>query len=175
MRWIARRVMNGLMGAFVGAGVAVDEQGRLCLPDGLTPQRVHRFIEHCTQQRYAHPRAAMHALFRQVGVEPRAVGLLNDIVHEGGDVDLAAVARHGPRLVGALPQLLEIPERFRAFLVDDLAIAEPGTASLENTVASARRRAAERLGCPADWDALLDRGDGIAAIAEPWRARTATA
>jgi len=175
MRSIARRVLNVLMNAFVGTGITLDDQGRLCLPDGLTPARVHRFIEHCTQQRYAHPRAAIHALFRDVGVAPGAVGLLDEIIHEGGDVDLAAVARHGPRLLAALPEFLEIPERFRDFLVGDLAIADIGSATLEQTVASARRRAAERLGCRADWDALLERGDGIADLAEPWRARLAAA
>lgn len=168
-------MLNALMAAFGDTGVHVDDEGRLCLPDGLTPDRVHRFIEHCTQQRYAHPRAAMHALLGRVGVEPAAVGLLNEVVHEGGDVDLTAVARHGPRLVAALPQLLEIPARFRDFLVEDLAIADPASATLETTVASARERAAEQLGCRADWDALLDCGDAIAALAGPWRSRVAAA
>jgi hypothetical protein len=173
MRWIARRVMNVVMSSFVDTGVRVDEAGRLCLPDGLTPARVHRFIEHCTQRRYANPRDAMHALFRTVGVPPRAVHLLNEIVHEQGDLDLGAVARHGPGLTAALPQLLEIPERFRAFLVDGLGIADPDSPNLEAAVASARRRAADRLGCAPEWDALLEHGDGIADLARPWRAAAA--
>jgi hypothetical protein len=175
VRWIARRVLNVLMSSFVDTGVTVDDRGRLCLPDGLTPPRVHRFIEHCTQQRFASPRDAMHALFQRVGVSSRAIALLNEIIHEGGDVDLGAVARHGPSLTAALPQFLEIPERFRDFLVDDLAIADPESPTLEKTVASARECAADRLGCAAEWDALLEHGDGIAAIAGPWRTRYAAA
>jgi len=175
MRWIARRVLNAVMTSFVDTGVTIDEAGRLCLPDGLTPDRVHRFIEHCTRERYPHPRAALHALFRRVGVPPRAVGLLDEIVHDQGDLDLGAIARHGPRLTAALPQLLEIPERFRAFLVEDLALADPASPSLEAAVASARRRAADRLDCAPEWDALLARGDGIAEIARPWRVGLAAA
>jgi hypothetical protein len=175
MRWIARRVMNAVMSSFVDTGVSIDEAGRLCLPDGLTPTRVHRFIEHCTQQRYDHPREAMHALFRKVGVPPRAVHLLNEIVHEQGDLDLGAVARHGAGLTAALPHLLEIPERFREFLVEGLAIADPESPSLEAAVASARRRAADRLGCEPEWDALLAHGDGIADLARPWRTAAAAA
>ena len=67
----------------------------------------------------------------------------------------------------------EIPDRFRDFLVDDLAIAEPSSETFEKTVASARERAADRLGCRADWDAILRHGDGIAAIARPWRSALA--
>jgi hypothetical protein len=175
MRWIARRVTNVLMNGFVDTGVSLDDEGRLCLPDGLTPARVHRFIEHCTQQRYANPREAMHSLFLEVGVAAHAVGLLNEIIHEAGDLDLGAVARHGAPLMAALPQFLEIPERFRDFLVDDLAIADPACTTLEKTVASARLHAARRLGCRAEWDVLLAHGEGLAAIAGPWRALRAAA
>jgi len=39
MRWITQRVMNILMSTFVDTGVTIDDAGRLCLPDGLTPRR----------------------------------------------------------------------------------------------------------------------------------------
>jgi len=175
MRWIARRVMNVAMGAFVGTGISVDDDGRLCLPDGLDPDRVQRFIQMCTLETYPHPRAAMHDLFGKVGVRKRIVDLLNEIIHEHGDVDLSAAARHGARLTAALPQFQEIPERFRTFLIEDLAIAEPGSADLTAAVVSARLRAAEQLGCAAEWDAILAHPEQIAAFAAPWRAALASA
>jgi len=169
MRWIACRMMNLLMGAFVGTGISIDEEGRLCLPDGLTPHRVHRFVELCTQDRYPHARAAMHDLLRRVGVKPRVVEMLNQVIHEHGDVDLGAVARHGPGLTAALPQLQQIPKRFQAFLVEDLAVADATAATLETAVASARHNAAERFGCAATWDAILEQDEAVAELAAPWR------
>ena len=170
MQWIARRVMNVLMGAFVGTGLGIDEDGRLCLPDGLGPEHVKRFIELCTLERYPHPRAAMHDLFSKVGVAPDLVDLLDRIIREDGDLDLGAVTRHGVALTAALPRFQQIPERFRAFLVDDLAIAEPQAGGLEKAVASARHEASRRLGCAADWDAILRHPEAIGRLAAPWRA-----
>jgi hypothetical protein len=86
-------------------------------------------------------------------------------------VDLAAVARHGPALAAALPRLRRVPERFQSFLVDELRIADPACDTLEKAAASTRERAAARLGCPADWDAILARPADVAEITRPWRER----
>lgn len=173
MRWFARRMMNTIMGAFVGAGIDVDEDGRLCLPDGLSPDRVWRFVDLITDEAHDSPRAALHTLFRRVGVEGRTIALLEQVLHEDGDVDLAGGARHAPALMAALPRLQAIPERFRAFLVDDLALADPESDDLEQAAASTRLAAARAIGCDADWDAILARPEAVSELARPWRERVA--
>jgi hypothetical protein len=173
MRWIARRVMNVMMEAFVGSGLGIDEAGRLCLPDGLSPTRVWRFVDLLTAERHASPREAMHTLLRRVGVEPRTLALLEKILHEDGDVDLTAVARHAPSLSAALPRLQAVPGHLREFLVHDLALADPASDSFEKAAASTRLAAASRLGCTADWDAILEHPEGVSELARPWRERLA--
>jgi hypothetical protein len=164
-------MVGRFMGALVAQGVSIDGDGRLCLPDGLTPKRVQRFIELCTGERYDCPRAAMHHLFGLVGVGPKALAILNEIVHEGGDVDLAAAAHHWKGVAAALPALHQIPARFRDFLVKDLGLAKTRSASLEAAVVSTRHEVAARVGCKADWDAILARSSEVSALAAPWRRR----
>ena len=73
---------------------------------------------------------------------------------------------------GAVPRLLEIPGQIQSFLVDGLGLADPGCASLQEAVVSTRRRAAERIGCDASWDAILDRTAEVAEISRAWREGT---
>lgn len=169
MNRLVTKIASRAMGVFVAHGVRIDDDGRLCFPDGLTPARVHRFIELCTGAYYDCPRAAMHDLFLRVGVSPKAVGVLDRIVDEGGDVDLGAVAHHWRAVLTALPALHQIPTRFRDFLVVDLELASPQCANLEAAVVSARENATASLGCAATWDAILEQQDGVSALAAPWR------
>ncbi len=171
MNRIVNKIASRALGVFVAHGVHIDAEGRLCFPDGLTPERVKRFIELCVDARYDSPRAAMHDLFLRVGVSAKAVGVLERILAESGDVDLGAVARHWRAVLAALPALHQIPTRFREFLVADLEIASPESGNLESAVVSARETATARLGCEATWDAILEHPDGVAALAAPWRAR----
>jgi hypothetical protein len=113
----------------------------------------------------------MHHLFGLVGVAPKALAVLNEIVREGGDVDLATAAHHWKGVAAALPALHQIPVRFRDFLVKDLGLAKPRSASLEAAVASTRSEVARRVGCRADWDAILARPAEVSALAAPWRER----
>lgn len=166
---ILNRLVGKAMGTFVAHGVSIDDAGRLCLPDGLTPDRVKRFIELCVGHTYANPRDAMHDLFGRVGVSPKAVAMLNDVVHEDGDLDMSAVAHHWRSMAGALGSFQEIPSRFRDFLVNDLGLADPSSRSLEDAVVSTRRNAASRLGCEPDWDRILELPDGITALSAAWR------
>jgi hypothetical protein len=175
MNRIVRNVANRIMGAFVGAGVGLDHDGRLHLPDGLSADRVHLFIEVCTDERYESPREAMRSLFTQIGVPMKAVKLLDRIIDEHGDVDLARATRSGSALLAALPHFHRIPGLFRDFLVDDLAIASRDCESLAEAVASTRVAAAERVGCEPTWDAILEHADELSALAHPWRERVAAA
>ena len=169
---LLNRLIGKVMGTFVAQGVSIDDDGRLCLPDGLTPDRVHRFIELCVGREFGCPRDAMHDLFGRVGVGPKALAVLNQIVHENGDVDMTAVARHWRDAAGAVPAFHEIPTRFRAFLVDDLALADAASATLEEAVTSTRRNAAARLDCEADWDEILSRPNEVSDLAAEWRGRS---
>ena len=72
---LLNRLIGKVMGTFVAQGVSIDDEGRLCLPDGLTPDRVHRFIELCVDAEFACPRDAMHHLFARVGVGEKAEDL----------------------------------------------------------------------------------------------------
>jgi hypothetical protein len=175
MNKIIHRVINKVMAAFVGSGISISEQGELCLPDGLCPNRVHRFIELCTNERFASPREAMHALFTRLRVSPRAVGLLDEIIDSKGDLEFGAIARHTGGLMRALPEFKQIPLRFRDFLVDDLGLASNTCEHLDEAVASAREAAAARVGCEATWDAILENSAAISALAHPWRERVAAA
>lgn len=169
MNRILQRAVNKVMGAFVDSGVTIDERGQLCLPDGLCPNRVHRFIELCMDERFACPRDAMHALFSRQGVSPRVVGLLGEIIDARGDVELGEAVKHAGALMAALPEFKQIPSRFRDFLVDDLALASPDCTSLEEAVTSARIAAAKKVGCDPTWDAILDNGHAFEDIARGWR------
>jgi len=171
MRWMTRRALNVLVRSVVGAGIAVDHEGRLCLPDGLTPARAWRLIDLLLGESHASPRAALHALFARLGVEPRTTELLEEILREGGDVDLAAAARRAPAVTAALPSLKRIPERFRAFLVDELGVADPGARDLEQATVSTREEAARRIGCAPEWDTILSHPEQVSALAAPWRER----
>jgi hypothetical protein len=173
MSRLLNRLAGSAMSAFVADGVGLDDDGRILLPDGLTAPRVHRFIELCVDASYDNPRDAIHDLFRRVGVSSRAIRLLNDIIHEGGGVDMAAGARQWRRVTGSLRELHEIPGRFRSFLVDDLELADPDSATLELAVASTRRNAAQKLGCKPDWDAILACGGGVSELTAGWRDREA--
>lgn len=169
---LLNRLVGRVMGRFVAQGVSIDDDGRLCLPDGLTPDRVQRFIELCVGTEFACPRDAMHDLFGRVGVSPRVLAILNRIVHEDGDVDMSAIAHHWREAAGAVSGFHEIPTRFRNFLVHDLELADPASPSLEDAVSSTRRNAARRLGCRPDWDQILDLPEGVSDLAADWRRRS---
>ncbi len=175
MNIVVRKVVNKVMGAFVGAGIGLDDDGRLELPDGLDAVRVHRFIEICTGDRFDSPREAMHALFVQIGVPVKAVGLLNRIIDDDGDVDFTHATRHGPALLAVLHDLQQIPVKFRDFLVDDLALASPECATLAEAVASTRVAAAEQVGCDSTWEAILGHPEVLSDLSRPWRERMAAA
>ena len=175
MNRLVRNIANKVMGAFVGAGVSLGDDGALELPDGLCPDRVHRFIEAVTAERFDSPRAAMHALFSQIGVSASAVGLLDRIIDEHGDVDFARATRQGPKMLAAIPEFQRIPGLFRDFLVEDLALASSDCTTLAEAVTSARVNAAAQLGCTADWDVLLEQGAVLGEFARPWRERHAAA
>lgn len=166
---IVRRLVSKAVEQFAGSGVGVDAEGRICLPDGLDADRAHRFIELCVGRSYENPKAALRDLFEKVGVAPAAVAALGDILGERGNLDMAAIARSALQLGVTLPRFLEIPARFRIFLVEGLALADPAGRTLEEAIVSARIRAAERLGCEACWDAILSRPDGVSELAGSWR------
>ncbi len=169
---LVNKLIGKAMGTFVAQGVSIDDEGRLCLPDGLTPDRVQRFIELCVGREYECPRDAMHDLFGRVGVSPRVVAILNEIVHEHGDIDLAAIAHHWRTAASAVPRFHEIPTRFQNFLVHDLGLADPSSRSLEDAVSSTRRNAAIQLGCEPDWDQILDLPEGVSDLTAEWRRRS---
>lgn len=172
---ILNRMISKGMGAFVAHGVSIDDDGRLCLPDGLTPRRVHRFIELTLDRSYACPRDAMHDLYGHVGVPESTIRALNGIVGEQGDLDMGAIARHWTSLAGELPHFHAIPTRFQDFLVKDLAMADPDSRSLGAAVESTRRNMAERVGCAPTWDEILEHPVEVAAIAASWRERAGLA
>jgi hypothetical protein len=165
--------MSRTLKQFSGSGVEIDADGRLCLPDGLDPDRVHRFIELCMARGYESPKSAMHALFEQVGVSPSAIALLNEILGDSGSLDWIAIGRSPLKLSATLPRFLEIPTRFRSFLVDGLGLADPSGRTLEEAVVSARYRTAMELGCERCWDAILARPAALTALTRQWRAQAA--
>ena len=172
MSGMVRRLVSKTLQQFAGSGVGIDHDGRICLPDGLDADRVHRFIELCLAEVYENPKQAMSELFARVGVAPAAVSALGDILGDRGDLDIAAIGRSPLKLGATLPRFLEIPGRFRSFLVDGLALADPSATTLEEAVISARVRAAQRLGCEPCWDAILSCPNGVTELAGPWRAQT---
>lgn len=175
MNRLVRNLANRIMGAFVGSGVGLDDDGSLHLPDGLTAPRVHRFIEVCMGRDYASPREAMHSLFAQIGVPMKAVAVLDRVIDDGGNVDLARATRAGSAVLAALPELHRIPGLFRDFLVVDLALAPSDCADLEAAVVATRVAAAHRVGCDPTWEAILEHADVLGEIARPWRERVVAA
>ena len=126
-------------------------------------------------ERFESPREAMHALFSRLGVSPRAIDLLNQIIDSNGDVEFGAAATHGPALMAALPEFKQIPARFQHFLVHDLGLASQSCETLEQAVASARVAAAEHVECNPTWDAILDHAAQLSELARPWRESVAGA
>jgi hypothetical protein len=173
MNGIARRLMSKTLAQFAGSGVGIDEDGRLCLPDGLNADRVHRFIELCVGCSYESPKAAMHDLFHRVGVAPAALVALDEILGEHGELDWAAIGRSPLKLSVTLPRFLEIPMCFRGFLVDGLGLADPSGRTLEEAVVSTRKRAAAHLGCEPKWDAILARPEAVMQLTSGWRRQAA--
>lgn len=173
MSRLLQRLMSKTVEQFAGSGVGVDDDGRIFLPDGLDTGRMHRFIELVSARSYASPKAALHDLFARVGVAEAAIKSLNEILGEQGELDWASIARHPFRLSVALPRFLEIPGRFRRFLVEDLALADADGETLEDAVVSSRLRAAKLLGCEPTWDAILSDSDGVGELARDWRASLA--
>ena len=138
--------------------------------NGIDADRVHRFIELVVGCSYESPKAALRALFEKVGVAPAALSALGDILGERGNLDMAAISRSPLRLSATLPRFLEIPARFRTFLVEGLALADPEATTLEDAVVSTRLRVAERLGCDPCWDVILSHQGEVTALARDWRA-----
>ena len=172
MNEAVRRLVSKVVEKFAGSGVSVDQTGRLCLPDGLDTDRMHRFIELCLDESLPNPKAALNALFERVGIARVALAALDQIVGEQGDIDFQAIAHSPLKLSLAVPRLLEIPPRFRSFLMDDLALADPSCVTLEDAVVSTRERAAAKIGCEASWDEILTHPAEIHDIARPWRERS---
>lgn len=168
-----KRLVSKALEQFAGSGVGIDDDGRLCLPDGLDPSRTHRFIELVMARGYESPKAAMHDLFRRVGVAPSAISALEELLGDEGHLDLSVIG-HSPVLIGrTLPRFLDIPVRFRLFLIEGLGLADPDGKTLEDAVVSARERAAARLGCEPCWDAILSHPREVGELARPWRASVA--
>jgi hypothetical protein len=165
--------MSKTVEQFAGSGVGVDDDGRIFLPDGLDTGRMHRFIELVSARRFASPKAALHDLFARVGVADAAIEALNEILGDGGELNWTGIGRHPFKLSLALPRFVEIPGRFRKFLIEDLALADPDGETLEDAVVSARLRAAELLGCEPSWDAILSQSEGVSELASDWRASLA--
>lgn len=152
-----------------GSGVSIDSAGRLAYPDGLNPDRVHRFIELVLAERFASPKVAIEALFEVVGVPERAIEALDEVLTEDGALKLSAIGRHPIHLAAALPSARQIPECFRRFLIDGLGFADERDATLEQAAIASRRGAANALGCEASWDAILAQGDAVGELARRWR------
>jgi hypothetical protein len=172
MNEVVRRLVSKVVEKFAGSGVGIDDTGRLCLPDGLDTDRMHRFIELCLDESLDTPKAALDALFERVGIARVALAALDQIVGDQGDVDFQAIAHNPLKLSMAVPRLLEIPVRFQRFLIDDLGLADPTCVTLEEAVVSTREQAAERIGCKASWDEILTHPAEIDAIARSWRERS---
>lgn len=173
MSGIVRRLISKAVEQFAGSGVTVDDDGRICLPDGLDADRAHRFIELCAGRSYESPKAALHDLFQKVGVAPSAVSALNEILGDHGHIDLAAIGRSPVKLAALLPRFLEIPAHFRNFLVEGLALADASGRTLEDAVVSARLNAAAELECEPCWDAILSRPEQVRQLTSQWRRRAA--
>ncbi len=171
MNEVVRRLVSKVVEKFAGSGVGIDRTGRLCLPDGLDTDRMHRFIELCLDQKIDSPKAALNALFERVGISRVALMALDQIVGDHGDIDFQVIARNPLKLSLAVPRLLEIPVRFRGFLIEDLGLADADCVTLEEAVVSTRKRAADRIGCPPSWDEILAHPAEVEAIARAWRER----
>ena len=169
MNEVVRRLISKVVEKFAGSGVEVDRAGRLCLPDGLDTDRMQRFIELCLGEKLDNPKAALNELFERVGIAPSALTALDQIVGDRGQLDFQAIARNPVRLSMAVPRFLEIPVRFRKFLIEDLELADPGCATLEDAVVSTRHRAAAKIGCAASWDEILARPADVEALTRSWR------
>jgi hypothetical protein len=173
MNAITRRLISKTMEQVAGSGVGIDADGRLCFPDGLDPEHVHRFIELVMDDEFASPKAAMEALFERVGVPKPAIDSLGEVLTTEGSLHLSAIGRHPIRLAASLPSVRQIPEAFRRFLVDGLGFASETDQTLQEAVISTRVGAARALGCKASWDAILGEGARVSEFGKGWREKTA--
>jgi hypothetical protein len=172
MNEVVRRMISKVVEKFAGSGVEIDQAGRLCLPDGLDTDRMHRFVELCLDERLENPKAALNELFARVGIAPAALVVLDQIVGDQGELDLHAIARNPVKLSVAVPRFLEIPVRFRSFLIDDLRLADASCITLEDAVISTRHRAASLIGCEPSWDQILAHAAEVTELTRPWRERS---
>jgi hypothetical protein len=169
MNEVVRRLISKVVEKFAGSGVEIDGAGRLCLPDGLDIGRMHRFIELCLDEKLDSPKAALNELFARVGIHRSALSALDQIVGDQGEIDFHAIARNPLKLSVAMPRILEIPARFRSFLIEDLGLADPSCVTLEDAVVSARHSAAKKIGCEPSWSEILARADEVEVLTRPWR------
>ena len=172
MNEVVRRLISKVVEKFAGSGVEIDQAGRLCLPDGLDTDRMQRFIELCLGEQLDSPKAALNRLFERVGIAPAALAALDQIVGDEGQLDFQAMARNPLKLSIAVPRFLEIPVRFRSFLIDDLELADPGCDTLEAAVVSTRHRASAKIGCEPSWDEILARPADVEELTRSWRERS---
>jgi len=173
MNAITTRLLSKGIEQVAGSGVGIDEDGGLCFPDGLTPKRVHRFIEIVLAQDFETPKSALAALFARVGVPSAAIEALREVLTDDASLDVSAIAKHPVALARSLPSVRQIPVAFRTFLVEGLGFATEKDGTLEEAVVSTRKGAARALGCKARWDAILAEKDGVGEIARGWRERSA--
>ena len=169
MNPLTRRLISKTIEQVAGSGVGIDAAGRLTYPDGLNPNRVHRFIELVMAERFDSPRSALHALFASVGVPRPGIEALDEVLRDDGALDLSAIGRHPIHLAASLPSVRQIPEYFRRFLIEGLGFANAEDATLEEAAISTRKGAAAALGCEPTWDAILAEPERVGALARPWR------
>lgn len=173
MSGLVQRIVSKAFEQIAGSGVGLDDEGRLCLPDGLDPNRAHRFIELVMDRRYGTPKAALHDLFQNVGVAPPAIEALSKLLGDEGHLDWTQIARHPMEFGSATPHFLEIPACIHRFLVDGLGLADASNETLEEAVIATRLRSAERIGCEATWDAILAHPREVHEISRDYRASLA--
>ncbi len=171
MNAVVRQIVSKSMKQVAGHGVGLDESNRLCFPDGLDPDRVHRFIDLVMDERHPTPLAALRALFEQVGVPAAAIEALGEVLTDDGALDLNGIGRRPVHLAASLPSVRQIPEAFRRFLVDGLGLAKADDETLEEAVVSTREQAAASIGCAPDWDAILGHETAVRALSAQWRER----
>jgi hypothetical protein len=174
MNPLTRRLVSNAIQQVAGHGVGLDPDGRLCFPDGLDPERVHRFIELVMDESHESPKAALKALFERVGVPRAAIDALDEVLTEEAALEMRSIGRKAFSLGAALPSVREIPVHFRRFLIDGLGFASEADANLEEAVVSTRKGAAASLGCAPHWDAILEHADELPELGRAWRESTAS-
>lgn len=149
--------------------------GVLCLPAGLDPERVQSLTSALRGRPFDQIDPAMMWFMELAGVKSELRDFIDCFIDDGSLDFVRGFERLNWRQklkIGILGiQALGVFDQLRDYLLSHLKPRPRKAKTLEDAVVALRAQVAERMGCAADWDAILhpSRTEVLREIGREWK------